>query len=207
MIGDHLQLQPSVMSRFEFELVNKTNISMFQRLIQSPEGHNVPSTVLATQRRMRKEICDLTRDYYKDIIRIEDHPFTAIKTVAMNIDQQGLVKQTESAGREVPGLFNHVFLWMHSGNQSRAKVGLSKINEKEAFMICDLASYIVECGVPRGSIAILTPYKGQLMLIRDLLLKNKKYKAHNLLSRNLQNSDVCRLSTVDRFQGDESDIG
>lgn len=174
MIGDHLQLQPSVMSRFEFELVNKTNISMFQRLIQSPEGHTIPSTVLATQRRMRKEICDLTRNYYKDIIRIEDHPFTRIKTIAMNNDQRGLIKKTESAGREVPGLLNHIFLWMHSGNQSKAKVGLSKINAKEASMICDLASYIVECGVPRSSIAIITPYKGQLMLIRDLLLKDKK---------------------------------
>ena len=49
MIGDHRQLQPSVMSRFEFELCNQVNISMFQRLIEAPLGHAVSSTVLSIQ--------------------------------------------------------------------------------------------------------------------------------------------------------------
>lgn len=61
MIGDHRQLFPSVMSRFDFELCNKINVSMFQRLIEAPDGHTIPSTVLSVQRRMRKNICDLTR--------------------------------------------------------------------------------------------------------------------------------------------------
>jgi hypothetical protein len=70
MIGDHRQLQPSVMSRFDFEILNKINISMFQRLIEAPPGHEVPSTVLSVQRRMRKSICDLTRQYYSDVVKI-----------------------------------------------------------------------------------------------------------------------------------------
>jgi hypothetical protein len=208
MIGDHLQLQPSTMNRFEFEIMNKTNVSMFQRLIQAPQGHKVPSAVLSTQRRMRTEICDLTRRYYKDIITIDDHPLTMSQTIgSKNGSLSALIKKTETEGREVPGILPHIYLWTHSGKQEKARVGLSRINETEATMICNLASYIVKCGVPRQSIAILTPYKGQLMLMRDKLLKDKKYTPSKLLSRDSQNLDVCRLSTVDRFQGDENDIG
>ena len=49
MIGDHRQLQPSVMSRYDFEICNNVNISMFQRLIEAPTGHSVSSTVLSVQ--------------------------------------------------------------------------------------------------------------------------------------------------------------
>jgi len=73
-------------------------------------------------------------------------------------------------------------------------------------MAAALAAYCVACGVPRSSIAILTPYKGQLMLIRDKLLKDSKYSSSKLLSRDPQEEDVCRVSTVDRFQGDEEDV-
>ena len=76
MIGDHLQLQPSIMQKFAFERtpttcarvlllaarMNNVNISMFERLIRAPEDHKAPSSVLAVQRRMRKDVCDLTRE-------------------------------------------------------------------------------------------------------------------------------------------------
>jgi superfamily I DNA and/or RNA helicase len=61
-----------------------------------------------------------------------------------------------------------------------------------------LASYLVDCGVPRSSIAVLTPYKGQMMLLRSKLKDCKLYT--------WDSSDSCRLSTVDRFQGDEADV-
>ena len=59
-------------------------------------------------------------------------------------------------------------------------------------MAVQLAQYLVNCGVPKQSIAILTPYKGQLMLMRkDMINKN-------LLDNT---EDSVRMSTVDRFQG------
>lgn len=206
MIGDHLQLQPQVMNKFEFELVNKVNISMFQRLIQAPTEHHVPSTVLSIQRRMRKEICDLTRDYYRDITTIEDHPTTLSQKIGSREGlSTSLINTTATKGREIPGIVPHIYLWTHIGKQERARVGLSRVNKTEAVMICSLAAYLVKCGVPKKSIAILTPYKGQLMLIREKLLKD--YKTDQLLSKNPDETNVCRISTVDRFQGDESDIG
>jgi hypothetical protein len=66
-------------------------------------------------------------------------------------------------------------------------------------MVCNLAKYLVDNGVPKRSIVIITPYKGQLMLIRKDLM-NAPYK---LIDRN---NDSIRISTVDQFQGDEADI-
>jgi superfamily I DNA and/or RNA helicase len=107
-------------------------------------------------------------------------------------------------GREVPGVASHIFLWTHSGSPGKAEVGLSKINRQEADMAVWLAYYLVQCCVPTPSIVILTPYKGQLMLIRKQLLSDRS--STWLLSGNPADADQIRLSTVDRFQGDEGDV-
>lgn len=70
MIGDQRQLRPSLSDKYDFERVNKMNISMFERLILS-RTQLVPSNVLSIQRRMRRNICDLTRDFYLDITTIQ----------------------------------------------------------------------------------------------------------------------------------------
>jgi replication-associated recombination protein RarA len=194
LIGDHRQLQPSVQNRFDFEIVNKVNISMFQRLIEAPETHKVPSTILSVQRRMRSSISDLTKEYYKDVIDIEDDVITEQRTIG------------NTGMREVPGLDTHLHLWTHRGDQKRAAVGVSRINPVEADMVCALACYIVACGVPKTSITILTPYKGQLKLIQKELTSGASFKAARLLSRDMNDTDVCRISTVDRYQGDENDV-
>ena len=207
MIGDHRQLQPSVQSRFDFEICNKINVSMFQRLIESPPGHAVPSTVLSVQRRMRQNICDLTRNFYSDITTIEDHETVHSQKIGQRNPSRGnIIASSATAGREVPGLSPHVFLWTHDGDQKRSQVGVSRINPREAEMACSLVAYLVMCGVPRSSIVVLTPYKGQLMLIRKNMLTEAKFSSLSLISRQPGAKDVVRVSTVDRFQGDEEDI-
>jgi hypothetical protein len=71
-------------------------------------------------------------------------------------------------------------------------------------MCVNLAYYLVRCGVSKSSVAILTPYKGQLMLIRKMLLSDQSNA--RLLTHDSSNSNQVRLSTVDRFQGDEADV-
>ncbi|KAI9895741.1 hypothetical protein PsorP6_019181 [Peronosclerospora sorghi] len=56
------------------------------------------------------------------------------------------------------------------GVQERASVGLSRVNQLEAKMTYKLVDYLVHCGVPPKSIAVLTPYKGYKMLIRKILM-------------------------------------
>jgi hypothetical protein len=126
MIGDHLQLQPSLMDKFDYTRINKVNVSMFERLICAPDDCRVPSGVLSVQRRMRKDICDLTREYYTDIVDIQDHPVCFSKVLP------GDAMQTFWQGREVPGVRSHLYLWAHTGSQGKADVGLSKQNREEA---------------------------------------------------------------------------
>ncbi len=38
MIGDHLQLQPGIQQKFEFERMNNVGVSMFERLILAPRS-------------------------------------------------------------------------------------------------------------------------------------------------------------------------
>ena len=137
--------------------------------------------------------------YYAEITEIQDHDTCWTKKIPGSIASESFYK-----GREVPGVASHIFLWTHSGSQGRAEVGLSKINRQEADMAVWLAYYLVECGVPKTSIVILTPYKGQLMLMRKLLLSDQSQTW--LLSRDPWDADQIRLSTVDRFQGDEADV-
>ncbi|RMX65665.1 hypothetical protein KXD40_008073 [Peronospora effusa] len=206
MIGDHMQLQPSVMGRIDFERVNKINISMFERLISAPQENEVPSSVLSIQRRMRKNICDLTRNYYKEITTIEDHEICGTKVIGSKVKgNYPLLDACEGGGREVPGVSPHVYFWTHSGAQERASVGLSRVNQQEAKMACKLVHYLVLCGVPPKSIAVLTPYKGQLMLLRKMLM-NTYGLTMMTKGRDSRLAPSCTVSTVDRFQGDEADI-
>ncbi|OWZ08827.1 hypothetical protein PHMEG_00018571, partial [Phytophthora megakarya] len=208
MIGDHMQLQPSAMGRIDFERVNKINISMFERLINAPQGNEVPSSVLSIQRRMRKNICDFTRSFYTDITTIEDHEVCGTKVIGGAKRKRGmlpLLDACEGNGREVPGVSPNIFFWTHSGAQERASVGLSRVNKQEAKMTCKLVEYLVHCGVPPKSIAVLTPYKGQLMLMRKMLMTTYGLKTV-AKGRDQRPVPSCFVSTVDRFQGDEADI-
>ncbi|POM71654.1 Hypothetical protein PHPALM_11746, partial [Phytophthora palmivora] len=208
MIGDHMQLQPSVMGRIDFERVNKINISMFERLINAPHGNEVPSSVLSIQRRMRKNICDLTRNFYNEITAIEDHEVCGTKVIGGSTRKPGmfpLLDACEGKGREVPGVSPNIFFWTHSGAQERASVGLSRVNKQEAKMTCKLVEYLVHCGVPAKSIAVLTPYKGQLMLMRKMLMTTYGLRTMTT-GRDPRPTPSCFVSTVDRFQGDEADI-
>ena len=100
MIGDHLQLQPSAMNKFDFERINKINISLFERLIRAPGSHYVPSSVLSIQRRMRTNIADLTRGFYKDITEIEDHEKTITRRIGDAGSRGKLLRHAETEGRE-----------------------------------------------------------------------------------------------------------
>ncbi|KAJ3335475.1 hypothetical protein HDU93_005385 [Gonapodya sp. JEL0774] len=197
MIGDHRQLKPMIMQKFDFERVNKINISLFERLIRASSKAQAPSTALSIQRRMRSNIADLTRDFYEDIVEIVDHDMTNTRKIGGMGRPTKNELQLLAVCREIPGVVPHIFWWSHQGVQTIASVGLSKINKTEADLVVNLAAYLHTCGVPKRSIVILTPYKGQLTLIRKAL-QNK-----GLLPRFGQGvpaSDGVVLSTVDRFQ-------
>ena len=66
-------------------------------------------------------------------------------------------------------------------------------------MCCALACYLVENGVPKQSIVILTPYKGQLMQLKNVITKDSRSTRLNLLSRNPQDKDGGEIKLESGF--------
>ena len=155
------QLGSSYLYFYEQRLcfLSRINVSMFERLINAPPLQKVPSNTLAIQRRMRKNICDLTREFYQDIVEIEDHKQCSAKRIGDKLinlpsnqrfrnrakDPTFQLRKCIGSGREVPGVLPHIFFWTHKGIQTMSQVGLSRVNNNEADMALKLTMYLVSC--------------------------------------------------------------
>lgn len=219
-IGDHLQLRPLVT---EYKLSSPArrgynlDISLFERLVTDREafyGKNLDVmrnrgilVTLQTQRRMRPEIADLVRftlyPKLEDSVTVHAHP-------------------------DLKGFRDNVWFFDHDHLESADES--SRSNRFEAEMIVELVSYAVKQGYPGPEIAVLTPYLGQLRLIRRLLgsksvravLEDKDAEElarleeldgdletkeeHPKKESNVSMEQVVRLSTVDNFQGNEATV-
>jgi hypothetical protein len=176
LIGDHYQLQPKV-ETVELEKYNNMNVSLFERL-----SRHIDPFVLVEQRRMRSSIANLVRPFYdkhplRDHASVETRPY---------IDKYG--RRYTFA---VPGLQHEVFLWTHDHPEEMASVGRSKVNLLEVEMVTGTVRHLLRQGVRPPSITVITPYLGQRRLIKNVM---------DRVSRDV------RVSTVDRFQGDEADV-
>ncbi len=109
-------------------------------------------------------------------------------------------------GRHVPGLRSNIFFWDLAGHkESRPEKGLSACNKMEAASVSALVKHLLLCGVPPGSIAIITPYKGQKNLIISTLRADKCLLPYRKENPPLAGT-VVTVSTVDTYQGDENDV-
>lgn len=232
LIGDHRQLPASVQQCWYALESSQPSIktSLFERLIEgsvatlrqrgqasaTARGNvsKVPSTILDEQRRMRETIADLTRSHYDDIVTITDHPHTARQQVGdkCTVTESKLLERNRilwrTKGRSIPGVPTAIYFWdLKDSKDGRASVGLSACNLKEVEAVVGLTSYLLQCGVPKTSISIITPYKGQKLEIIKALRKSKCLPSFNRNdSNNNNNEDSIIVSTVDRYQGDENDI-
>ncbi|PLB48657.1 putative AAA family ATPase [Aspergillus steynii IBT 23096] len=94
----------------------------------------------------------------------------------------------------------------------------SKQNKFEAEMVLKIVRYLGQQGYGTKKLVVLTPYLGQLHLLRDILRREtdpvlNDLDAHNLVRAGLlsqasaQNQKrPIKLSTIDNYQGEESDI-
>jgi len=148
LIGDHLQLKPKTA---DFHVGSKLGLgtSTFQRLVEG--GSELHS--FKVQRRMHPKISRLARPLYTG--GLEDHP---------NVTEY----------KPVPGLARHLLFLDHDFAEEECE-GHSKQNKFEAEFAVSLALHLVQNGNLGRSIAILTPYVGQLLFIRKL----KQSLTHN----------------------------
>jgi hypothetical protein len=210
LIGDHEQLRPKPK---KYDLTRASgrgfdlDVSTFERLI---EERTCSFMTLSVQRRMRPEIADLVRcSLYP---HLEDHP---------------RVREYKN----IQGVKGNVFFMDHSFPEASATDGTaletSHGNRTEAAFAARLAKYLVLQGYATADqLVILTPYLGQLRLVREELAKIRLDKvvlgekdeedlaevdqspkgAPSASVKQTALGDCLRIATVDNFQGEEADV-
>lgn len=76
----------------------------------------------------------------------------------------------------------------------------SKCNPKEAQMVIEFANYLTMQNYTGSQITILSLYTGQLLKIREKILKDQRFSDKNHPMRQV------KVVTVDNYQGEENDI-
>ncbi|KAI0451342.1 P-loop containing nucleoside triphosphate hydrolase protein [Xylaria acuta] len=206
LIGDHKQLRPKVEFALSFEKGDgyDLDISLLERLIKQ----EYPYHTLLQQHRMRPELANFVREL--------TYPNLA--------DAAGTKNRPSVKGLQDNIIFlNHTHSEEQMQNVRDWKDGASpstKRNVYEVHMAIKCLRYLgqQEIKMPTEKIVILTPYLGQLHLLRDELSRDNDPVLNDLDSYDLVraglvpsataqvNKPKVRISTIDNFQGDESEI-
>lgn len=156
LIGDHKQLRPKV-DNYALTVEKgdgyNLNMSMFERLIVQGYNH----TTLVKQHRMHPEISLLCRGLtYPGLL---DGKNTSHRPLV-----KGLQDRVIFVNHEHP---EEAFSAISDKRDPTAKA--SKQNEFEAQMVLRLVRYLAQQGYGTDKMVVLTPYLGQLRLLRDIL--------------------------------------
>jgi hypothetical protein len=198
LIGDHKQLRPKV-NNYALTVEKgdgfDLNRSLFERLILS----GFPHTTLSQQHRMCPEISSLVRNMtYEDLI---DAPSTLRRKAVKGICGRVIFidhRHPESAVSQIPDRRDQ-------GNP------VSKQNQWEASMVLKIVRYMAQQGYGTADQVVLTPYLGQLSLLRQELAQALDPVLNDLDSFDLVKAGVMspssagpskrpiRLSTIGKF--------
>ncbi|GBC01063.1 hypothetical protein RclHR1_04050006 [Rhizophagus clarus] len=221
LIGDHNQLRPHI-ATYSLSMDSpvgdnyQLDKSLFERLVKGDKAVKIEKAQLLTQRRMRGEVSDLIR-------------YTLYPNL---IDGDNTFKYENIRGAQ-----HNVYFIEHrnpednSGGEFAVK---SHVNRYEVRMVVEMVKYFVRNGyTKKDDIAVLTPYLGQMIKIRDALRKSfvvviderdaqdiaemeeqqeeqgeantSNVETISVASRKSLNQQVT-LRTVDNFQGEEANI-
>ncbi|KAF4127688.1 AAA domain [Phytophthora infestans] len=178
LIGDAKQLPPVVKS---LALKNYAHFdqSLFTRLLRL----GVPHIALDRQGRSRSELADIYRWRYDDLSTGPKPTLGDLPRVKSESDYQ-----TGNAG------FTHVaqFIDLSATSKERQSTPFAYENEEEARFVVALFQYMMGIGYRAEQVAILTTYNAQKELLQRLFRS--------------QGAKSCKVSTVDRYQGQQSDF-
>ncbi|KAJ5117791.1 P-loop containing nucleoside triphosphate hydrolase protein [Penicillium atrosanguineum] len=205
LIGDHLQLRPKVNS---YSLTTEKgdgydlNVSLFERLIRT----GYPHTTLLKQHRMCPEISTLVRDLMYP--ELEDDDKTKIRPPPRGLQDRVIFIQHNHPEVE----FSEISDSRDEGSKQ------SKRNTFEAELVLKIVKYLGQQGYGTDRLVVLTPYLGQLHLLRDELSKQNDPVLNDLDSYDLVRAGLIskaganhskrqiKISTIDNYQGEESEI-
>ena len=209
LAGDHRQLPPTIKS--PAALSGGLDKTLMQTICE-----NKPRCVsmLNVQYRMCDEIMQFpNREFYDGQLHSDPSVKyrgildwdTAIEWVESDLETENGKRKTENEDLTPKSNSFHLsdFTFPFSSGETLASDGLSRINPAEARQALQaLRNYIERIGRDRIlherlDIGIISPYKGQVQLLRRMLRKNSYWKPlRHLIS----------VNTVDGFQGQERDI-
>ena len=209
LAGDHRQLPPTIKS--PAALSGGLDKTLMQTICE-----NKPRCVsmLTIQYRMSDEIMQFpNREFYDGLLQSDPSVKyrgildwdTAIEWVESDLETENGKRKTENEDLTPKSNSFHLsdFTFPFSSGETLASDGLSRINPVEAELALQtLHDYIERIGkdrilYERLDIGIISPYKGQVHLLRHMLRKDSYWKPlRHLIS----------INTVDGFQGQERDI-
>ncbi|MCO5556226.1 hypothetical protein L7F22_009772 [Adiantum nelumboides] len=181
LIGDHLQLRPSIAVN-KLAADHNLDVSLFERLVSG----GVENVTLKYQRRMRPCISRLLRSVYP---ALKDH-------------------DSVFGRKNVEGLSKNVFFLDHRWQERCALGSRSKVNTEESLFIVELYLYVLKQGFYKISdVTILTMYRAQMECIKSLLQEKAEY-SHSLPANVVKalTGGSAHVTSVDDFQGEESNI-
>lgn len=181
LIGDQMQLDPLVSDTMKRNHP-ETSQSLFTRLVRHSKSYGLQCEMLDVQYRMHPSICDFpNRAFYGNKIQsqagLKDKRFIDLTDI-------GLMSPLQ-------------FINVDQG-QEELVFGTSYQNQPEAEIVVQIVLSLIKADIKDHQIGVITPYYGQVKLIRKLL--NQSKFVHPTLKRRL------KISPVDRFQGSERDI-
>ena len=209
LAGDHRQLPPTIKS--PAALSGGLDKTLMQTICE-----NKPRCVsmLNVQYRMCDEIMQFpNREFYDGLLHSDPSVKyrgildwdTAIEWVESDLETENGKRKTENEDLTPKSNSFHLsdFTFPFSSGETLASDGLSRINPVEAELALQtLHNYIERIGKERIlherlDIGIISPYKGQVQLLRRMLRRDSYWKPlRHLIS----------VNTVDGFQGQERDI-
>lgn len=170
LVGDPKQLPPTIIDEQLKE--NGFDVSMMARLMYE---NDAPFTQLQIQYRMAPEISVFpNRVVYNGLL------IDGANTLEGNIMADVMP-------------YAYGVIDFAGGQEERA--GTSWANNIEALQVVRMVAYFKAKGIPAAEISVVTPYRGQVNLIRQIAVQN-----------GVDLSGMHLLNTVDASQGDESDV-
>lgn len=204
-IGDHKQLRPKVKNyalTVEKGDGYDLNMSLFERLVKSGFKH----TTLRKQHRMHPDISIFPRALtYPDL---RDGPKTHAREPIRGLRDRVIFINHEHPETADTDLMDR----MEPG------VSGSRRNQFEALHILRTVRYLAQQGYGTDKMVVLAAYLGQVRLLRDTLAKENDPVLNDLDASDLIRAGLItqaaskvhkrplRISTIDNYQGEESDI-
>jgi regulator of nonsense transcripts 1 len=191
LIGDQMQLPPTMLS----DAVRRSNeeYSLFGRLIEKTgetgqDFTTISRTMLRTQYRMHPEIASFSNqrfyggNLHNGVTTLDRNPLPP-KNLWPVVDK-----------KRSPILFIQ-----STKEEDRNTNTASFSNRAEAEVVAAVVRRLLQCGVLRRQIGVITPYMGQVRLLRQL------FTSRGVLpfASSSNGEDILEVNSVDAFQGSE----